>query len=124
MSWQSYVDTNLLGSGLIHAAILGIDGSIWAKSSGIDLKQSECSGIAQGYKNKSFVETGFVVGGKKYMVLKSDDRSVYSKLSTCGAVAVKTKTAILIGIYDDKLTPGVAANVVERLGDYLIDNSC
>ena len=33
MSWQTYVDTNLVGSSHVtQAALLGLDGSIWAKS--------------------------------------------------------------------------------------------
>lgn len=36
MSWQPYIDTNLLGSGkLTEAAILGHDGSVWAESNNI-----------------------------------------------------------------------------------------
>lgn len=35
MSWQSYVDSNLLGTGSVQkAAIFGLDGSQWAISSG------------------------------------------------------------------------------------------
>jgi profilin len=37
-------------------------------------------------------------------------------------VTVKTVKAILIGLYDDKIQPGQAANVVEKLADYLIDS--
>jgi hypothetical protein len=36
MSWQSYVDDHLLcdieGNHLTHAAIIGLDGSVWAQS--------------------------------------------------------------------------------------------
>jgi profilin len=33
MSWQAYVDNHLMGSQkLMHAAILDLDGSSWAKS--------------------------------------------------------------------------------------------
>lgn len=38
MSWQAYVDTNLLGTGKIsEAALIGHDGNVWAKSAGIDV---------------------------------------------------------------------------------------
>ena len=33
MSWQTYVDSNLVGSGnFISAAIMGHDGSLWART--------------------------------------------------------------------------------------------
>ena len=35
MSWQTYVDTNLVGTGKVQkAAIFGLDGSQWATSAG------------------------------------------------------------------------------------------
>lgn len=36
-AWQSMVDDELIGAGLAHAAIIGIDGKIWAKSSGFSV---------------------------------------------------------------------------------------
>ncbi|KAN0042162.1 hypothetical protein ACTFIV_004721 [Dictyostelium citrinum] len=113
----------ILDAGFIHAAIIGADGSILEKSNGMDLKPSECSGIVLGFRNKAFPESIFFVGGKRYVVLKNDDRSLYGKLGSGGVVCVKTKTVILIGIYDYKLKHVAAANTVERLGDYLIDSN-
>ena len=38
MSWQLYVDQNLLGTKKIeNAAICGLDGTIWAKSKGFNV---------------------------------------------------------------------------------------
>ena len=37
-----------------------------------------------------------------------------------GIVIVKTTQAILVTHYGENVQPGVAANVVEQLGDYLI----
>ena len=38
MSWQAYVDTNLVGTGKItKAAIHGHDGSLWATSKGFSV---------------------------------------------------------------------------------------
>lgn len=42
MSWQSYVDEQLIGTGfVINAAILGHDGGVWATSAGFALKPGE-----------------------------------------------------------------------------------
>ena len=41
MSWQDYVDKQLLASGFVnHAAIIGIDGSLWAKSAAFNVNIS------------------------------------------------------------------------------------
>jgi len=38
MSWQDYVDKQLLASGFVnHAAIIGSDGALWAKSASFDV---------------------------------------------------------------------------------------
>lgn len=38
-----------------------------------------------------------------------------------GITIKKTNQAILIGIYDEPMTPGQCNLIVERLGDYLYD---
>ena len=39
MSWQSYVDDHLLGTGdVTQGAICGTDGSMWAASAGFDVR--------------------------------------------------------------------------------------
>lgn len=38
MSWQAYVDTNLIGTGHVsQAAIYGLNGGEWAKSAGFQV---------------------------------------------------------------------------------------
>jgi profilin len=40
MSWQAYVDTNLVGTGkLTLAAIHGHDGNVWATSKGLAVRE-------------------------------------------------------------------------------------
>lgn len=57
------------------------------------------------------------------MTLKADARSVYGKKGATGFCAVKTNQSVLIGLYDESIQPGQCANTVEKLGDYLIENS-
>lgn len=38
-----------------------------------------------------------------------------------GVTIKKTNMAIIIGIYEEPMTPGQCNMVVERLGDYLVD---
>ena len=42
------------------------------------------------------------------------------KKGSGGVVCVKTKQAVLIGMYDDGIQPGECTKVVETLADYLI----
>ncbi|GAM24410.1 hypothetical protein SAMD00019534_075850 [Acytostelium subglobosum LB1] len=122
MSWQSYVDTSLVGAGFVNALILGTDGSTWATSKGFALKAGEEKTIVANFTSPDkFTANGIIVAGVKYLALKTDTRSVYGKQGTGGIVLVKTGKCVLIAVYNDKLTPGAAANIVEKLGDYLID---
>ncbi|EGC35955.1 hypothetical protein DICPUDRAFT_151634 [Dictyostelium purpureum] len=140
-SWKNYVDgsdpklttphcsiitlsdSNLIGAGFAQAAIIGLDGNEWAKSAGFGLKGTEGKTLA-GLFSKQDPGAGVSVNGNKYMTLKTDSRSLYGKKGSGGVVCVKTGTCVLIGVYDDKLQPGAAANAVEKLADYLIDNNC
>ncbi|KAN0040233.1 hypothetical protein ACTA71_012123 [Dictyostelium dimigraforme] len=121
MSWQEYVDNNLVGAGFKDAALIGHDGGIWATSKGLGLQGTEGKNIADNFTKQTFPANGIVVGGKKYMALKSDERSAYGKLGAGGIICVKTKSAFIIGVFDDKLQPGAAANTAEKLADYLIE---
>ena len=72
----------------------------------------------------SAFSNGVVVGGVKHLAIRADSRSIYGKKGSGGVVLVKTGQCILIGKYDDTIQPGQATTVVEKLGDYLIENGC
>ncbi|TKA46416.1 hypothetical protein B0A54_02248 [Friedmanniomyces endolithicus] len=93
---------------------------------------------------KKVQSEGLHIAGERFVVLKADDRSVYGKkvswlglrrvksrvLLGCGVkgetlrregvVIVKTTQAILVTHYPESVQPGVAANTVETLADYLV----
>ncbi|KAL5576900.1 hypothetical protein UlMin_018599 [Ulmus minor] len=128
MSWQTYVDDHLMceveSQRLAAAAIIGLDGSLWAQSSTFpQFKPEEISAI-----NKDFDEpgtlapTGLFLGGTKYMVIQGEPGAVVRGKKGSGGVTVKkTNLALIFGIYDEPMTPGQCNIVVEKLGDYLID---
>ena len=124
MSWQEYVDNNLVGTGHVKkAAIVGHDGSTWAASAGFSVSAADAKKILGAFSNPADVlANGIHLGADKYMTIKTDERSIYGKKGATGVVNVKTTQAILIGYYDESIQPGQAANTVERLADYLIDN--
>ncbi|GJN41104.1 hypothetical protein PR202_gn00433 [Eleusine coracana subsp. coracana] len=104
MSWQSYVDDHLMcdidGQQLTSAAIIGLDGSPWAQSPNFpQYKPEEIAAIV-----KDFDEPGTLAPTGHWR-----------------RCVKKTGMALLIGIYDEPMTPGQCNMVVERLGDYLLE---
>merc|ERR1711974_286962 len=122
MSWQTYVDTNLVGTGAVtQAAIIGHDGNTWATSAGFAVSPANGAALANAFKDATAIRSnGFELAGTRYVTIRADDRSVYGKKGSAGVITVKTSKAILIGVYNEKIQPGTAANVVEKLADYLI----
>ncbi|KAJ8030924.1 Profilin-1A [Holothuria leucospilota] len=121
MSWQGYIDNNLVGSGFVkQAAILGLDGSQWATSSGFAVSAAEAKAMVAGFTDPSNLRaSGIRASGEKYMCLRTDDSSLYGKKGSGGICVVKTIQAVLVGTYDESIQPGQCNSVVEKLGDYL-----
>ncbi|GAA5866267.1 hypothetical protein JCM8547_007222 [Rhodosporidiobolus lusitaniae] len=122
MSWQTYVDSNLVGTGKISkAAIIGQQGGVWAQSAGYDLSPEEQTAFTKIHVDPSTAQaSGIRAQGNKFMTLKADDRSVYGKKAADGIIVVKTKQAILVAEYAHPTMPGEATKIVEDLADYLI----
>lgn len=90
--WQGYVDSSLMGSGQFDkAAILSYDFSdVEAQSPTFQISKEEIAGLKAAFdKPGSAFETGFVVGGDKFVAIKADDRSLYGKKGKEGIVVVK-----------------------------------
>ncbi|KAK9720931.1 profilin, required for normal timing of actin polymerization in response to thermal stress [Basidiobolus ranarum] len=122
MSWQAYVDQNLVGTGAITmAAIYGAQGGVWAASPNFALQGNEFNDLLRAYQDPSGIRAnGLYVAGKKYFALNADSRSIYGKQGAGGVICVKTAQAILICLYGDGVAPGEATKVVESLADYFI----
>ncbi|CAL4952091.1 unnamed protein product [Urochloa decumbens] len=128
MSWQAYVDDHLLcdidGQRLTAAAILGHDGAVWAQSDAfLQVQPEEITAIMNDFNEPgSLAPTGLYLGGSKYMVIQGEPGVVIRGKKGPGGVTVKkTNLAIILGIYEEPMTPGQCNMVVERLGDYLVD---
>ncbi|KAI9355112.1 profilin [Zopfochytrium polystomum] len=122
MSWQAYVDNNLVGTGKItKAAIYGQDGTPWAISAGFSVSPQEVTALIGGFTDPSALRAGGLhISGVKYFTLRADDRSIYGKQGASGAICVKTKQAVLVALYAEPTQPGEATKTVEALADYLI----
>ncbi|KAJ4832756.1 Glutamate 5-kinase [Turnera subulata] len=128
MSWQAYVDDHLMceieGNHLSAAAIIGQDGSVWAQSHTFPaFKPEEISKMMADFDEPgTLAPVGLYLGGTKYMVIQGEPGAVIRGKKGSGGVTVKkTNQALIIGIYDEPMTPGQCNMIVERLGDYLID---
>ncbi|XP_073052353.1 profilin-3-like [Primulina eburnea] len=128
MSWQSYIDDHLMadidGCHLVAAAIVGHDGTVWAQSTNFpQLKPEEINGITTDFETPgTLAPTGLYLGGTKYMVIQGEPGAVIRGKKGAGGVTVKkTGQALIIGIYDEPMTPGQCNMVVEKIGDYLIE---
>nr|GEV29845.1 putative profilin, Profilin conserved site [Tanacetum cinerariifolium] len=132
MSWQTYVDDHLMcdiegtGQHLTAAAILGLDGTVWAKSDKFpEFKPEEMKGIINEFNEVgTLAPTGLFLGGAKYMVLQGEAGAVIRGKKGAGGICIKkTGQALVMGIYDEPVAPGQCNMIVERLGDYLLDQN-
>ncbi|XP_062228070.1 profilin LP04-like [Phragmites australis] len=128
MSWQAYVDDHLMceieGQTLTSAAIVGHDGSVWAQSLNFPKYfPEEIAAIMKDFDEPgTLAPTGLFLAGTKYMVIQGESGVVIrGKKGTGGITIKKTNLALIIGIYDEPMTPGQCNMIVERLGDYLVE---
>ncbi|KAJ6743506.1 PROFILIN [Salix viminalis] len=125
MSWQQYVDEHLMcdidGNTLTSAAIIGHDGSVWAQSATFpQFTPEEVAAIMKDFDEPgSLAPTGLFLGGTKYMVIQGEPGAVIRGKKGSGGVTIKkTSQALIIGVYDEPLTPGQCNMIVERLVDF------
>lgn len=122
MSWQSYVDNQLMGSGMVEKAIIaGHDGAIWAKSENINPSTDELSKLSNSFNDQvPLTMSGLVIGGEKFVYLSGTDRVVRCKKGKSGLHAMKTQQAVLVAVFTEPVQHPHVASIVESLGDYLI----
>ncbi|XP_011306077.1 profilin [Fopius arisanus] len=122
MSWQDYVDKQLLASKCVtKAAIAGHDGNLWAKSDGFEVSKDELAKLLQGFDSQELLtSSGVTLAGIKYIYLSGTDRVIRAKSAKVGVHCMKTTQTIVVSLYEDPIQPQQAASVVEKLGDYLL----
>eukprot|EP01062_Namystynia_karyoxenos_P075987 TRINITY_DN7392_c0_g1_i2.p1 TRINITY_DN7392_c0_g1~~TRINITY_DN7392_c0_g1_i2.p1 ORF type:complete len:131 (+),score=49.51 TRINITY_DN7392_c0_g1_i2:83-475(+) len=126
MAWQQYVDETLCGGGKVdQGALLGTDGSIWAKSASLNLSQEEATAIAGGMGEASgdyFKSSGIYIAGEKYMCLRFDNEEglLYGKKGPAGCTIARSGQCLVIGVYGEGKVAGDCNVATEGLKDYLI----
>jgi len=122
MSWQAYVDDQLMSTKMVtHAVICGHDGNIWAQSAGFTVTPEELKGLIAKFGNTDqMAQSGINVAGTKYMYLSSTDKVIRAKKGTSGVHVIKTTQTYIVCVYKEPIVPEQAASVTEKLGEYLI----
>ncbi|KAL7040882.1 hypothetical protein ACKWTF_000546 [Chironomus riparius] len=93
MSWQDYVDNQLIASQCVSkACIAGHDGGVWAKSEGFDVTKEELAKLVQGFdKTEILTAGGVTLAGQRHIYLSGTDRVVRAKLGKTGVHCMKTQ---------------------------------
>jgi len=122
MSWQDYVDNQLIASQCVSkAAIAGLDGGVWAKSDGFEVTKEELAKLVQGFEKQEILTSGGVtLAGQRYIYLSGTDRVIRAKSGKVGVHCMKTQQSVIVSTYEEPVQPQQAATIVEKLGDYLI----
>lgn len=144
--WQAYIDDALMLTGQVtEAAIYGVDGLKWAASKNLTVSKHFnillVSALLLSLYQVSSLEVsklvacitgdsaavrkgGVKVGGETYIFLRCEEgRSIYGrKGANAGVCVVKTKQALLMGVYGSGIQPGNCNAVIEKLADYLIQH--
>jgi len=122
MSWQTYVDSNLVGTGMVTAAgIYDLQGNPWAYSDGFAAQVAEVAAVSAHFAAPAgLAATGATIAGVKYMFVRGEENAeIYVKKGPEGVVFFRCNTCILVCYHNDKVQPGQCATTVAKLGDFL-----
>ncbi|KAE9585897.1 hypothetical protein Lal_00009978 [Lupinus albus] len=119
---SSIFDSNILTA----AAFIGHDGSAWAHSSKFPkFKVEEIEAIMKGFDEPNIIgTTELYLGGTKYNVIQGQSSGAFINAKNedgSGISVKKTKETLVIGTYDSPTTPEECHIILQKLGDYLID---
>jgi len=122
MSWQAYVDDQLLATKMVSQAVIcGHDGNAWATSAGFTASPAELKTLATNFgKTDVLAMNGVTIAGQRYMYLSGDDKVLRCKKGTSGIHVMKTVQAYIVAVYHDPIVAPQCAQVTEKLGEYLI----
>ncbi|KZO90800.1 Profilin/allergen [Calocera viscosa TUFC12733] len=120
MSFQAYVDVQLVGTGKItRAAIIGIAGGVWGISGGYYLTPAEQKSIISAFDTpKAVYASGLILNKRKFLATYADDQKFYGLKGGEGCVLVKTTQAVIVAEYDDPSQAAEVKVIVEKLGEY------
>ena len=124
MSWDAYVSNNLMcpvdgaGSTLHSAALLGLDGGVWAKSSQYpNMTTEEVLALGKAFSWNSSSKDPFpsscIIGSLKFIIARIEEEDSV-------IIAAKTERTMVVGIYQEPTTKGpICRKIVTALQEYL-----
>ncbi|RAQ46639.1 profilin [Aspergillus flavus] len=119
MSWQDYVDYQLIQQGLAHAAFIGEDLVVWASSEGFNLSEAERRAMFDAFENQDhFYESGLDLTGRHFHPAAADDRIIRVVQEGNGAMLVRMKGFIIVGEYGN-LAPAQGQYFINKVADQL-----
>lgn len=124
MSWQQYVDANLVGTGTVtQAGIYDLQGNPWAYTTDppFAAQIAEVAAISAHFAAPSgLAATGATIAGVKYMFVRGEENAeIYVKKGNTGVAFYRCNTCIIVAYHDDKIQPGQCSATLAKLGDFL-----
>ncbi|MFH4977862.1 hypothetical protein AB6A40_004571 [Gnathostoma spinigerum] len=122
MSWNTYVDSNLIATkNVTKAAIFRSDGQILAKSGGFNILNSEAKAAAAAFNKKDDAYAhGLIIGKRKYLVVIVEPGLIIGSTHEEGFFIYKTKENFIISFYGDRMTAAKCRLTTGRLADYFL----
>ncbi|KAK6812261.1 hypothetical protein RU639_012057 [Aspergillus parasiticus] len=119
MSWQDYVDHQLIEQGLAHAAFIGEDLGVWASSKDYNLSREERQAMFDAFQDPNkLYKSGLDLAGQHFGPIAADDRIVKVGKENNGAMLVRMKGFIIMGEYG-ALAPAQAQYFINKVVDHL-----
>ncbi|CAI5454561.1 unnamed protein product [Caenorhabditis angaria] len=105
--WDAYIQSMTARSDAIkRAAIIGTDGSVWARTQDpnpFGASEAELKKFAALFNDiNSVPSTGADLENVHYIVPRVEEKLIFGKKEKTGFFAAKTKSAILIAVYEDR----------------------
>lgn len=124
MSWQQYVDANLVGTGQVtQAGIYDLQGNPWAytQSPPFAAQVAEVAAVSAHFAAPAgLAATGAVIAGVKYMFVRGEENAeIYVKKGNEGVYFYRCNTCIIVAYHNDKIQPGTCSACTAKLGDFL-----
>jgi len=118
-SWQAYLES-LVGNGhpFSKAAIIGYpEGGVWASSPEFSVIEREQTALIQAFSDPTLIlANGVVLNGKWYSTRLAEDKKIIAKNGDAGALIVRTKRSIIIGVYErERFNMGVSMGKLEDM---------
>uniref|UniRef100_A0A915P4M3 Profilin n=2 Tax=Meloidogyne TaxID=189290 RepID=A0A915P4M3_9BILA len=125
--WVAYIQSLTDSCNVIcRAAIVGLNdgGSVWARTEGdkeFKATESELKKFVGLFDNLDSVPgTGADLEGVHYIVPRTEENLIFGKKDKTGFFAAKTKSAVLIAIYEGEAAAGAdVRGAIESLAEFL-----